>query len=259
MAAFVTPEWVEMRLDSSGILIIDPRRPTQYLQGHLKNAVNLPLGKAFDSDGRLRSVDDLAAWIGGAGLDDRKAPLLYDAHDGRNAAMLAWLLEYLGRGDVHLMDVFLERWVAEGRKLFFRPVRPAPATFTPKPDPRLRATLDDVRQARKMKLTDFRSGDEYAGRLGPEGKAGHIPGATNIDWQELLGEDHRFLAPREKLQRLAGVAGITGSDRVVAYCQTGPRAALGYLALRELGLDVRLFDGSYAEWIREGLPVETPK
>lgn len=247
---FVSSAWVEAHLDAAGVLVLDPRRPTLYLQGHLKNAVNLPLGNAFDSAGRLRAVDDLAAWVGGAGLDERKTPLLYDAHDGRNAAMLAWLLEYLGRGDVHLMDVFLERWAAEGRTLFYRPVRPAPAPFTPQPDPRLRATLDDVRQAGATKLADLRSRDEYAG---------HIPGATNIVWQELLGEDHRFLAPPEQLERLAGEAGITRSDRVVAYCQTGPRAALGYLALRELGVDVRLFDGSFAEWIRAGLPVEAPK
>ncbi|MEA2648655.1 MAG: hypothetical protein QOG61_1090, partial [Candidatus Binataceae bacterium] len=34
------------------------------------------------------------------------------------------------------------------------------------------------------------------------------------------------------------------------------RAALGYLALKEAGFDVRLFDGSYAEWSGNGLPAE---
>ncbi len=296
MVVFVTSEWVDAHLDAPGVRVLDPRRSTQYLQGHLKNAVNLPLGKAFDPEGRLRSVDDLAVWIGRAGLDERTTPLLYDAHDGRNAAMLAWLLEYLGRDDVRVMDIFLERWVAEGRALFYRPVRPAPAAFSPRVAPDVRATLGDVRAGRAGKLADFRSRDEYTGRLGPpmrpvlaqstpaqpapapqgrgeqargpippegEGQAGssagHIPGSVNIDWQELLGEDHRFLAPRETLQRLVDEAGITRADRVVAYCQTGPRAAVGYLALRILGFDVRLYDGSYAEWIREGLPVETTK
>jgi 3-mercaptopyruvate sulfurtransferase SseA len=43
---------------------------------------------------------------------------------------------------------------------------------------------------------------------------------------------------------------------VIAYCRSGPRAALGYMALKAIGCDVRLFDGSYAEWSKAGLPVE---
>jgi 3-mercaptopyruvate sulfurtransferase SseA len=34
------------------------------------------------------------------------------------------------------------------------------------------------------------------------------------------------------------------------------RAALGYVALRQAGYDIRLYDRSYAEWARSGLPVE---
>jgi hypothetical protein len=32
------------------------------------------------------------------------------------------------------------------------------------------------------------------------------------------------------------------------------RAALGYLALQQAGYEVRLYDRSYAEWARSGLP-----
>jgi 3-mercaptopyruvate sulfurtransferase SseA len=42
-------------------------------------------------------------------------------------------------------------------------------------------------------------------------------------------------------------AGSAPTDKVVAYCRSGPRAALGYLALRELGYHMWLFDGSFAE------------
>jgi 3-mercaptopyruvate sulfurtransferase SseA len=50
-------------------------------------------------------------------------------------------------------------------------------------------------------------------------------------------------------------AGISG-DQIVAYCRSGPPAAVGYLALKEAGFDVKLFDGSYAEWTAHGLPAE---
>src|SRR6516164_3334498 len=129
MAVFVTSEWVESHLGAPEILLLDPRRPTHYLQGHIKTAVNLPLAKAFDQDGRLRSVEYLAGWIGDAGLDEKRRPVIYDAYDGQRASMLAWLLEYLGRPDVHVMNVFLEGWVGEGRELYYRPVQPEPRAF----------------------------------------------------------------------------------------------------------------------------------
>ena len=120
MARFVTTEWTRMQLASPKCVVLDPRPFTHYLQGHLKNAINVPLAKGLDGDGRLCSVTQLASWMGSAGVNEHNVPLVYDAYDGQNAAMLAWILEYLGRTDVCVMDVFLEQWVAEGREIYFR-------------------------------------------------------------------------------------------------------------------------------------------
>ena len=123
MATFVSSEWVSNRLAVPDVLLLDPRSPMRYLQGHLATAVNVPVGKLFDAQGWLRAVEDLAPLLGQAGLGADETPVLYDGHDGRNAAMLAWVLEYLGRTDVHILDIFFERWVEEGREIFYRPVK----------------------------------------------------------------------------------------------------------------------------------------
>jgi 3-mercaptopyruvate sulfurtransferase SseA len=52
---FVDTAWVTERIDSVEILLLDPRRPMKYMQGHLKNAVNLPVYRAFDENNRLLS------------------------------------------------------------------------------------------------------------------------------------------------------------------------------------------------------------
>ena len=44
----------------------------------------------------------------------------------------------------------------------------------------------------------------------------------------------------------------------MTYCKVGARAAVGYQMLKQLGFDVKLFDGSYSEWEKSGLPVENP-
>ena len=256
MATFVSADWVEERLGGAGILPLDPRPAMQYLQGHLRSAVNLPRSKFLDSDGRLFPVGQLAECFGQAGLGSRQTPLLYDGYDGRNAAMVAWVLEYLGRDDVHLMDLFFEHWKAQGREVFYRPVPPEAKLFAAQVNPGARATLADVSGPGVLKLVDTRSRVEYAGAGDTDARPGHIPGAFNISWQDLVGRDGRFLRSAEEVRQMLSDAGIQPADQVVVYCRTGVRAAVGYLALRRLGFHVRLYDGSYAEWERSGLPVE---
>jgi thiosulfate/3-mercaptopyruvate sulfurtransferase len=256
MAEFVSADWLEERVDAPDVLVLDPRRPMRYLQGHVRHALNLPLLRAFDADERLLPVDALQAWVGAAGVDDRTV-VLYDAHDGRYGAMLAWLLEYLGHPDVRVLDVFLERWIAEGRPIFYRPVKPVPREFAARVNPRLRVTLPELRGLSPPKLIDTRSRDEFVGTQDTDGRPGHIPGATNLVWLDLLGSDGRFLASDERLRELAARHEIEDADEVVPYCRTGIRAAVGYLAFQRLGCRARLYDGSYLEWIRSGLPVVT--
>ena len=256
MVTFVSADWVAVRLDSPDILLLDPRRPMKYLQGHLKNAVNLPVFRAFGADGKLLPPGGLAHWIGAAGLDGKKAPVLYDSPEGQNGAMLAWILEYLGRTDVHMLDVFYERWVAEKREVFYKPVEAVAKTFTPRVNSQMRVTLEELRAKPPVKFLDFRSKEEYTGERDLDGKPGHLPGAVNIVWRDLAGQSQAVLGSKEKTEQLLTAAGIKRDDHIVAYCRSGPRASLGYLALRQCGYAVCLYDGSYAEWARSGLPVE---
>ena len=267
MATLVEASWLAERLGAPGMLVLDPRRPMKYLQGHFKGAVNLPLAKIFDSNGRLLPISDLAQVFSFAGLDDATSPVVYDSYDGQGGAMLAWVLEYLGRTDVAVLQVFFEAWVAEGREMFYRPVAPQPGRFIARVKPEVRAGLEEVRaclpssQALRAKrtqvsLVDLRSEAEFSGLEDTGLRPGHIPGAVNIVWKELLGQEHNLLYSRERLRQRLAAAGIGRNDRLIAYCRMGPRASVGYLALQQLGYDVRLYDGSYAQWSAAGMPVE---
>src|SRR5580704_15363073 len=112
----------------------------KYLMGHLPAAIDIPTYKAFGTGGRLSATDALSEFIGGAGLGDSSSQILYDSAEGQNAAMLAWILEYLGRTDVHVMDAFFESWKAEGREVLYKPVEAVAQRFTAKVNPTIRAT-----------------------------------------------------------------------------------------------------------------------
>ncbi|HLW71455.1 MAG TPA: rhodanese-like domain-containing protein [Candidatus Binataceae bacterium] len=257
MAKLEKAEWVAGQIGRAGVTVIDPRRPMKYLAGHLPEAINLPVYKAFGADGGLLAPEALTEFIGGAGLGDAATPVLYDSPEGQNAAMLAWILEYLGRTDVHIMENLYEGWKAAGREVRYRPVVGAPTRFSARLNPAIRVTAEEATAASGMKFVDFRSREEFSGvRVIGEDTPGHIPGAVNLIWRDLANPPELILKPRGEIEELIARAGVMSSDRIVAYCRSGPRAALGYLALRAAGYDVRLFDGSWAKWTSMGFSVE---
>ncbi len=257
MAKLVTADWVAERLDSPEFRLIDPRRPMKYLSGHLPGALNVPVYKTFGADGRLMAPRELAEFIGGCGLGDGPAPIIYDSPEGQNAAMLAWIIEYLGHPEPFLMDCFFEHWKATGREVTYRPVTGESVGFTARQPPPIRATLAEVRDAKGARLVDFRSREEFSGeRTMADDPPGHLAGALNVVWRDLSEPPEKLLRDTTRLERIFGDVEIAPGQQVIAYCRSGPRAALGYMALKAIGCDVRLFDGSYAEWSKAGLPVE---
>ena len=256
MATFVTADWVAERLETPEVLLIDTRFSMRYLMGHLKSAVNVPPPKLRDAQGKILPPERLADLYSAAGLGDEITPILYDGYDGRNAAMSAWGLEYLGRNDVHIMDVVFDEWKEQGHEIFYRPVRLEPRPFSVAINPEVRADMADVRDTTDFKLVDARSREEYSGDADVDEKPGHIPGAVNLVWQELVGRDGRLQASQDEIQKALDTASIKPSDRVVTYCKIGARASVVYLAMKRLGYDVKPYVESYAEWELSGLPVE---
>ena len=257
MATFVSPDWVAERIGQPGHLIIDPRSAMRYLMGHLRGAVSVPYKKLQAPDGRLGPPEQLATAFGDAGLGEDVTPILYDHQDGRNAAMAAWILEYLGRTDVHIMDLRYEAWKDEGREVLYRPVPTGAATFTVRLNPDIRATLNDVVNAGSAMLVDARSPEEYRGEFEADHRPGRIPGAISLPHNELVGSDSRLLADPDSLRARLDAAGITEGEPVIAYCRSGIRASITWLALGQMGYTARLYDGSYAEWMDSDQPVET--
>ena len=255
MFHLVSADWVQQRLDSPEFLFLDPRSPIRYMTSHLKNAVNFPAAKQRDASGRLLPPEELARRLGSAGLDAQRTPVLYDNSDGRNAAFLAWILAYLGRDDVHIMETFWEKWGADKREVFYRPVQPTPRTFTVNLRPEFRTSTEDVQKNHAAKLLDLRTPDEFSGNFEHDPRPGHIPSAANLPCDQ-IGANGNILRPPQQLDELFTSRGITRDSQTIAYCRTGLRAALGFLALTQLGRPVSLYDGSYSEWSAAGLSVE---
>jgi thiosulfate/3-mercaptopyruvate sulfurtransferase len=82
-------------------------------------------------------------------------------------------------------------------------------------------------------------------------RPGHIPGAVNVPYTSNYAADDT-LRPAAELRGMYQQAGVTKESANVAYCRTGMQACVTYFALRYLGFDATLYDGSYVEWSNAG-------
>ena len=101
----------------------------------------------------------------------------------------------------------------------------------------------------QVPVVDVRRPDEFDGSNGSDcdPRQGHVPGAVNLDVQDLLR------LPQAQLRERLGLA--EGAE-VVVYCHSGSRSELAAQTLRSLGYDARNYWGSWHEWSRTELPIE---
>ena len=102
-------------------------------------------------------------------------------------------------------------------------------------------------------LLDVRTEVEFDGTIGSpcDPRQGHIPGARNVDIQEL--------ASAGSLEEVRELVGAPAGAEVIAYCHSGSRSELARQILAAAGYDARNYRGSWHEWSRRGdLPVAEP-
>jgi thiosulfate/3-mercaptopyruvate sulfurtransferase len=187
----------------------------------------------------------------GIAVDD--SIVVYDTVGIRSSARVWWMLRAMGMRDVRVLDGGLPKWRAEGRPVESGPAQPPPArTFIPSAQPEGVADLDAVRAALAAgeQVLDARAADRFDGRA-PEPRAGlrsgHMPGALNLPFPDVLNPDGT-MKQGEALAQAFRSAGVDLDRPVVTTCGSGVTAAILSLGLAVLGKPSRLYDGSWAEW-----------
>ncbi len=248
-------------------------RPELYRDGHLPGAVFLDLDAELadppGDGGRhpLPSVERLTTALRRAGVRPTTEVVVLDAGDGvpLAAARAWWVLRWAGHADVRVLDGGLAAWTAAGHPLEAGDVLPDPAedaVVHPGSMPVLEVEeLADQVSANgrpDATLVDVRAAERFSGATEPlDPVAGHVPGAVNHPITDLVGADGRLLRGDDLRAALGDLAG-PGAGALTASCGSGVTAAVLVLALHEVGVDARLFPGSWSQWVRDpSRPVAT--
>ncbi len=214
----------------------------------------------------LTPVEKMVEALQGAGVSNDSRVVVYGSGSAHLPARIFMSLDYLGLGDrTSVLDGGIETWKAEGRALASEASPSARGSFTAHVRDDVLVTSDWIFEHLEdgsVTLIDARPENEYTGeRSGEDQRPGHIPGAYNLFWGDLMVSDEEpVLRALDEVKARWAEAGADAEGIVVNYCYIGMRASYTYLISRHLGFDTRFYDGSWNEWgASESLPAVAGK
>ncbi len=264
-ASLVTVEWLQKKLGSGDVVLIDATGTKAYAAKHIPGAVGVDLWRygiptktpAAEMEKRVRS------W----GVSSGKKVVVYDEGGGQMAPWMFYELYYHGfpATDLFILDGGLAKWEAAGGAVTKEPTTPAPGNFA------VTRTREDARVHLDEFVTATRDKASYAvvEALEPTyhyggtqwfDRAGHVPNALMMPTADFYNADKTFKSPAE-IRKMATYVGIRDDQKIESHCGGGIAATVPFFALKFVSgyPDVRVYRESQLEWLTDerGLPMWT--
>lgn len=260
----IEPEQLASIKDDSNIVVVDLCKESIYNQSHIPGAIHIEYAQIVASKkpvmGLVPDEQHLSSIMSQAGIQNNDTVIAYDDEGGGKAARFLYTLDIIGHKNFALLNGGLHAWANEAYPLESTPNKKTPSNYHLNIDPTPIATKDFIQNKignGDIQVIDARSNAEYEGSKKFAEKGGHIPGAVNLDWVNLMDQHNNLrLKSNEEINQMLHNLNIKTDKPTVVYCQTHHRSALTYIALKNLGFaDVKGYPGSWSEW---GNSPETP-
>ena len=248
-----------------GLLLVDICSDENHARHHLPGAVHISPGELMSgikpAVGKLPELSRLEGLFSRIGYTGKQHIVAYDDEGGGWAGRFIWTLHAIGHDRASCLNGGLIAWAQDGLPLTREVPEPEPTDVRLQIHPDVIAEKEDVLSALgrdDVQIWDARSPEEWAGTRVAAARGGHIPGAINLDWLELM-DRQSALRLRKDVGDLVAERGFRADASIITHCQTHHRSGLSYLVGRLLGLNIRAYPGSWSEWGNDpDTPIENP-
>jgi thiosulfate/3-mercaptopyruvate sulfurtransferase len=272
----VSTDWLAAHLGDPDLRVLDgsyylPQMNhdarAEYEAGHIPGARFFDIDEIADHRSDLPHMapppEKFISRMRAMGVGDGHQVVVYDGMGMFSAARVWWTFRLMGKTDVAVLDGGLPKWTAEGRPLEDMAPVVRDRHITVQRQAQLVRDVAQVAAASKLgdwQIVDARAADRFRGEAPeprPGLRAGHIPGALNLPFGNLLNADGT-MKDDAGLRTAFAEAGVDLERPVITSCGSGVTAAVLSLALERLGHPKHsLYDGSWAEWgMYSDLPIE---
>ena len=264
----VSADWLSDHLTDPQVVVLHAdMQKSRYEAGHIPGAHFLDMNQiVWEGDPawgtEMRSLAEINDALEMGGVSEGQHIVVY-ASNPLFAARVFMTLEVMGlRGNVSMLDGGFGGWQEDGHEISIEVPTFNRGSISLAAQDDILVTADWIHQRLadpRTALVDARPDDEYTGEdggLGGTAHPGHIPGAAQMYWEELVvSRQSPTVHDLDQLTELFVSAGAEEGDTVVAYCMVGWRASFTYFTARLLGYETKFYDGSWRDWgTREDLP-----
>ena len=242
--------------ENTNLIIVDLCSGALYRQKHVPGAVHLQpdtlMAGTAPYPGKLPEMEQLENIIRYLGISAHSHVVIYDDEGGGWAGRFAWTLDVLGYHNWSYLNGGIVAWIKEGFVTEAQANQPVPSETTISiANSEVLISADEIigqLDNPDYVVWDARSPGEYSGDMVRSARGGHIPGAINIEWTELM-DRQRNLRIRDDAEAILAAAGLGREKSVITHCQSHHRSGFTYMVARILGYkNISAYDGSWAEW-----------
>ncbi len=246
-------EPAELAKDPDKFTILDVRGKAKYEESNIPHSVLAVIGPWSKAVNEGKA--DAAFWkkeLSSIGVSPKK-PVVVVSDDIRDETRAWSLLSYAGVPDVRILNGGWDAYTAAKLPVWGNMTFASAPPHDWKPAPERIATKSDLlallKSEAKACVIDARSEGEYTGEQQTAKKVGHVPGASHLEWSDLLDPKTKRFKPAPELAKLFADRKIEPEKPCVTYCQSGGRASVVAFGLALMGgKDVRNYYKSWAEW-----------
>lgn len=263
LSILIEPIDLLQKLNLPDFTIVDLGTFERFEQFHIPNAINIEPKQTQGCTtvpGLLPNQNILEKLFARIGYHPDTTYVVYDDEGGGWAGRFIWMLDSIGHQKYHYLNGGLKAWLQEGFMLSDElpsiELTSPNLTVNTKPTATLSYLLERLGSS-DLIIWDARSAAEYKGEKILAARAGHIPGAINLEWT-LAMDIHKGLRIKADIGKYLEQQGITKDKEIITYCQSHHRSGFTYLVAKIMGYSrVKAYAGSWSEWGNvSNVPVE---
>jgi len=222
------------------VRVVDVRKRDEYLKGHIKTAVSLPLAELLSND----DPESIINILNNLGISNDTLVVIYDDTFGALASRVAWSFKFVGHRNVALLEVTYDNWKKLGLEIERKSNKYSKVSHSIDIDYSIFADAEYIENAQNDKNKIIIDSRERLNFL-----TEHIPNSKNIPYTMLRSENSILRNPSE-LKRFMENRGIDLNNEIITYCgSVGTLSGLAFFALKTAGIsNVKLYPKSFKEW-----------
>jgi thiosulfate/3-mercaptopyruvate sulfurtransferase len=238
---------------NKNMVVIDVNTPDVYGKQHIQGAISIPLKELYKPgavEGQVKPAEELAAFLGKKGVSNTNKIVLVDEGSNKYNSRVWWILKSVGAADVSILHFNMDQFAAARIPLTGTPATGKATSFAVAESPYKACTMAEVQKLPEgTLLLDAREKEEYEGIDAAKKSKGHLPGAVWMNFKEVLIATGAYKS-KDEIVAAAAKFGATPERPIVVYCNSGVKAAVLYVALKEIAgfQNVQYYAGSYADW-----------